>query len=140
MQWIVAERAACYADEYIIVKSTVDKSVLFTGIIKGLKFFFDFSVDNIRENNSVRCSIPGLADCRYYPFHILDASVEECKGQYDRIYEDDSDELADGNYSQHTFSFEKLSGETLFTARLLKKHPEGLVQNTRQRQTAETTL
>jgi len=113
-----------YAGEHITVRSTADKSVLFTGIIKDLTFIFNFSADNVKENNTVECNIPGLAECKFYPFHILEASKKECKGQYDRVYEDKAIETSQDNFSQHTFSFEKLNGEVLFTAKLLKNAPK----------------
>ena len=121
MKWISEESAMCYADEYITIKYADSKSsILFTGIIKGLKFFFNFSVDNVKENNSIECSFPSIAECKYYPFHILGSSSEECEGQYDNICEGKHTNIASDNYSQHTFRFEKQNGEVLFTAKLLK--------------------
>ena len=113
----------CYADEQITVRSSADKSVLFTGIIKGLKFMFNYSSDNVKENNTVECNIPGLTACKYYTFHILGAGIEECRGQYNRVYEEKSTDFSHDNYSQHIFCFEKTNGEVLFTAKLLKIMP-----------------
>ena len=120
MKWISEENVACYAGEHITVRSTADKSILFTGIIKGLKFYFNFSSDNIKENNTVECNMLGLAECRYYPLHIIGSSCEECRGQYGQVYENKSADTSHDNFSQHTFSFEKSNGEILFTAKLLK--------------------
>ena len=123
MQWINKENAMCYANERITIKRADDNFILFTGIIRDLKFYFNFSADNIKENNSVHCNIPVVTECKYYPFHILGASVDECKGQYDRVYEDKSKGLQSKEYSQHTFVFENSNGEILFAAKLLKHTP-----------------
>ena len=123
MQWVNKESAMCYADERITIKRADDHFILFTGIIRDLKFYFNFSADNIKENNSVHCNIPVVTECKYYPFHILGASVDECKGQYDRMYEDTSKGLQNEEYSQHIFIFENSNGEILFTAKLLKHTP-----------------
>ena len=120
MKWINEEKVVCYADEFITVKSTIDKSVLFEGIIKDLKFHFKFSSDNIKMNNTVECTLPGLAECQYYPFHILGSSITECGGLYDRVSKNKTTYASLDDFSQHTFSFEKSNGEVLFTARLLK--------------------
>jgi len=114
----------CYADEYITIKYADTSSVLFAGIIKGLKFHFNFSSDNIKENNTIECSFLGIVECRYYPFHILEAFSEECEGLYNNVYEDKSVDFTPGNISQHTFRFEKSNGEVLFTAKLLKNTPK----------------
>lgn len=123
MLWISEERAMCYAGEHVKVRSTADKSILFAGIIRGLKFTFNFSSENTKENNTVECSIRGLAECKYYPFNILGSTTAECQGQYERVFEDKSADYAPDNFSQHTFSFEKANGEVLFTAKLLKNMP-----------------
>lgn len=87
MKWIQEDRVADYSDELITIRSTADKSVLFTGVLN-MAFTFNFSPDNLKEHNTVECSVMGFADMRFYPFHILGSAAEVCKGQYDRVYED----------------------------------------------------
>lgn len=102
------------------IRSTADKSVLFAGIIKGLKFSFNFTDENVKENNSIDCSLPGLAECKFYPFHILGSAVAVCEGKYDRVHEGKSVDFSLDSFSRHTFAFEKVNGEVVLTARLLK--------------------
>ena len=123
MRWIEKERVACYAGEQVTVKSMADQSVLFTGVIKGLKFTFHFCPDNIKTNNTVACNLPGLAQCRYYPFHILGSPPEICNYQFDNITEDEKSGIQETDLSQQKFSFEKTNGEVLFTAKLQKCMP-----------------
>ena len=130
MKWISQEKVMCYADEYIVIKSLADKSVLFTGIIKNLQFSFIFAMDNTKENNKVECTLPGIAECCYYPLHILGSADEECGSQYNRTYEDSLSNHPADFLSQHTFSFEKMNGEILFTGRLLKVAPRNWFDTT----------
>ena len=121
MDWNHEENAVCYGDEPVTIKSTADQTILFAGILRDFKFTFKFTPDNLPENNTVECSIRGLSCIKYYPLHILGAAAGVCKGQYDRIYEDNNaDYSPDGELSQHTYSFETANGDVLLTARLLK--------------------
>ena len=124
MKWIREESAVCLADENITVRSVVDKSVLFSGFIRDFRLVFVVSPDNTKDNNTIECSVRGLAECKFYPFNILGHASDEFKGQYGRIWEDKSVEAAPDKFSHHAFSFEKRNGEVLFTAKLLKPKPE----------------
>ena len=123
LEWVKEESAMCYADEQITIRRESDSFVLFEGIIRDLKFHFNFAADNVKENNSVKCNIPVFDKCKYYPFHILCASAGECVGQYDRVYEDMSEGIVDEECSQHTFIIENSNGEVLLAAKLLKHAP-----------------
>ena len=123
MRWLQEEKIMCYEDENIIIKSTANNFVLFNGILRDLRFTFKFSSDNLKENNKVECDLGGLAECVFYPFHILGAASGECIGYYDRTCNNNYLEIPHNNISQHTFSFEKKNGEVLLTAKLSKKFP-----------------